>query len=111
MAALGAVSVFANASRYGGSIVGTNALIGAALNAAIWFGIVYVLFLLYRGVLRLTGESAPTSADSLAGEPTAAFQAGPNRKCGRCGKPLSPVWTRCEHCKASYGEFAPVARS
>ena len=38
------------------------------------------------------------------------FQAGPNMKCGRCSKPLSPVWTRCEHCKASYGEFAPVAR-
>lgn len=29
--------------------------------------------------------------------------------CGRCGKPLSWGWKRCEHCKASFSEFPPVA--
>jgi hypothetical protein len=36
-------------------------------------------------------------------------QAPPNHRCGRCGKPLSPVWRgKCKHCGAMYAEFPPV---
>lgn len=39
-------------------------------------------------------------------------QAPPNHQCGRCGKPLSPVWVgRCKHCGAKYTEFPPAARA
>lgn len=41
-----------------------------------------------------------------------AAQAGPGMLCGRCGKPLSPVWRgKCGHCGAMYAEFTPVARA
>jgi hypothetical protein len=36
-------------------------------------------------------------------------QAPPNHLCGKCGKPLSPVWKgRCRHCGATYADFPPV---
>jgi hypothetical protein len=32
--------------------------------------------------------------------------------CGRCGKPLSPVWRgKCNHCGAAYSDFPPVERA
>jgi hypothetical protein len=43
---------------------------------------------------------------------TAYNQALPNHECGRCGKPLSTFWKgKCEHCGASYAEFAPLPRT
>lgn len=62
----------------------------------------------------LTPEQYQAQAASLAmstiGPPTNT--AGPNMKCGRCGKPLSPAWVgKCLHCKASYAEFPPVPRT
>ena len=30
------------------------------------------------------------------------------RLCGRCAKPLSPAWSRCQHCGAAFAEFPPV---
>jgi len=38
-------------------------------------------------------------------------QAPIDTKCGRCTKPLSPVWKgHCKHCGAAYAEFTPVPR-
>jgi hypothetical protein len=38
-------------------------------------------------------------------------QAPPNHRCGRCGKPLSPVWkAHCKHCGARYVDVPPVPR-
>ena len=38
-------------------------------------------------------------------------QAPPGHRCGRCGKPLSPIWRgKCLHCGASYAEYPPVPR-
>ena len=30
-------------------------------------------------------------------------------KCGRCGKPISLAWRKCDHCKATFDEFPPIA--
>ena len=39
-------------------------------------------------------------------------QVPPGYQCGRCHKPLSPVWkARCEHCKATYAMYRPVPRA
>lgn len=36
-------------------------------------------------------------------------QALPKHRCGKGGKPLSPVWKgRCQHCRATYDEYPPV---
>ena len=36
-------------------------------------------------------------------------QAPPDHRCGRCGKPLSPVWHgKCKHCGARYADYPPV---
>ena len=32
--------------------------------------------------------------------------------CGKCGKPLSPMWkSKCNHCGATFGAFPPVLPS
>jgi hypothetical protein len=28
--------------------------------------------------------------------------------CGRCGKPISLAWHRCDHCQATFDEFPPI---
>ena len=53
--------------------------------------------------------TVPTAAVVSWG-PTA--QADPGMLCGKCGRPLSPVWKgRCHHCGALYAEHSPVARA
>lgn len=50
-------------------------------------------------------------AGFLAGRNAAARPDGPawpTRYCGRCTKLLSPVWTKCEHCRARFEEFPPT---
>ena len=40
------------------------------------------------------------------------MQVPPGMLCGKCGKPLSPVWKgKCEHCKATYADYSPVPRT
>lgn len=48
----------------------------------------------------------------LRGRTWSQDQAPPGHQCGRCGKPLSPVWHgKCMHCGASYAEYPPVPRT
>jgi len=62
-------------------------------------------------VCRYCGTAlSPIAAAS--GPLNAAGQALPNHQCGRCGKPLSPVWVgNCKHCGARYADTPPVART
>jgi hypothetical protein len=30
-------------------------------------------------------------------------------RCGRCGKGISLAWKRCDHCKATFDQFPPIA--
>lgn len=48
---------------------------------------------------------------TLLGAKMSSDQAPPDHQCGRCGKPLSPVWHGyCKHCGAPYMEYPPVPR-
>lgn len=49
---------------------------------------------------------------ALRGRTWSQDQAPTGHQCGRCGKPLSPVWHgKCLHCGAKYTEYAPVPRT
>lgn len=64
------------------------------------------------GLLTPEQYQAQAAALAVATAPLPTNQAGPDMRCGRCGKPLSPAWVgRCLHCKASYAEYPPVART
>ena len=49
---------------------------------------------------------------AMGGWKSSEDQAAPGHRCGRCGKPVSPVWHgKCKHCGASYVEYPPVPRT
>ena len=55
---------------------------------------------------RPAGDFAPQGVGVSSGG-----QAYPGQMCGRCRKPLSPVWKgNCKHCGATYAEFPPLVR-
>jgi hypothetical protein len=67
--------------------------------------------LVLRSLLRRTEPGEPTAPILVPGwGPTS--QAGAGMLCGKCGRPLSPVWKgRCQHCGAQYVDHPPVPRA
>jgi hypothetical protein len=66
---------------------------------------------------RVSGERAAQiaarekSGTMTAGEAAFYREASRGRifECGRCGKPLSPYWMSCQHCRATFDLYPPVA--
>jgi hypothetical protein len=79
-----------------------NQLLPPVLSGLPFLILILPAFYIVRSIM--DGRAART-------RPWPANQAPPNHKCGRCGKPLSPVWRdHCKHCGAKYLEFPPVPR-
>ena len=50
------------------------------------------------GVLAAIAFAKPASGEARSG-----------RVCGKCSRPLSPVWkAKCNHCGAQFSEYPPV---
>lgn len=82
--------------------------------ASVAVGLVFFLWMvgmIVLGVvwLRTVTRSPPPAMDPLPWGPNS--QPGERMACGRCDKPLSPVWRgKCQHCGAPFAEYDPIPR-